>query len=265
MAERRTVQLSRPSDRVTAPILKFAIGFVATLCATIAPRLLAALGTRDSANVTFITLQWTEFALILALLVGLVISIFEWRVPRAPRDTFMTTLGIPAILAGALSANSNAGELQNAIGKANELADTLSKESGITIEPKVGSPETGRQGALTDFLMPPVYAASAEATIESAEAQGSLAIRVRQPRYLIVLDRAATRQDADAKASQLSQRLAEGARSQPLSVLVQPRGGEFLVVVAGGARVKADAMLEAVRVKNTYHLSPTLVEVPATY
>ena len=112
--EELAAETARPSDLVTAPILKFAIGTVASLCAVLVPRLLAGLATRDQANITFITREYGELAVLLSALVGIVVAILEWRVPRAPRDTFMTTLGIPAILAGALSANQNAGALQSA-------------------------------------------------------------------------------------------------------------------------------------------------------
>jgi hypothetical protein len=47
-------------------------------------------------------------------------------------------------------------------------------------------------------------------------------------------------------------------------VQVQQQGAEFLVVVAGEARSKGDAILEAMRVRNMYHVSPTLIGVPAT-
>ena len=242
--EQLAPELARPSDLVTAPVLKFAIGTVASLCAVLVPRLLAALAARDQASITFITRSYAELAVILSGLVGLVVAILEWRVPRSPRDTFMTTLGIPAILAGALSANSNAGALKLATQTQDALADKLSQESGITIEaPKTTSTgERGRQGALADALMPPVYAASSEIMFRSA-AQSSLAIRIDQPRYLIVLDRAATQQDAQMKASQLTRRLTAAAPGQPLAVQVQQQGAEFLVVVAGGARIKGDAIL----------------------
>jgi hypothetical protein len=265
LGEGPTTTKPRPSDLVSAPTLKFAIGTVASLCAVLVPRLLAALTVQDQSNVTFITREYGEVAMLFSGLVGLVVAILEWRIPRAPRDTFMTTLGIPAILAGALSANQNTGALQQATQTQNALADTLSKESGIPIESQktTGTDGLGRQGALTDFLVPPVYAASAQKATGPAGAQSQFAIIINQPRYVIVVDRAGTQQDAQAKAAQLTLRLTAAA-GPPLSLQVQKHGLEFLVVVAGVARVKADAMIEAVRVKNTYHLSPTIVEVPGT-
>ena len=48
--------------------------------------------------------------------------------------------------------------------------------------------------------------------------------------------------------------------SQPVMLRVQQKGSEFLVVESGAARAKSEAVLEAVRLKNVYHVSPALVE-----
>jgi hypothetical protein len=119
-----------------------------------------------------------------------------------------------------------------------------------------------RQGRLTDILIPPVYAASLQ-TAPAAAVQSSLAIRINQPRYLIVLDRARSQTEAQQKLSQLTQRLRAATPARALALQVQKQADEFLVVVGGGPKVRSDALLEAVRLKNTYGVNPALVEVPA--
>jgi hypothetical protein len=261
VGERPAFGTHRPSALVSAPALKFAIGSVASLCAVLFPRLLAALTVQDQASVTFITPEYAVLAAGFSGLVGVVVTILEWKVPRTPRDTFMTTLGLPAILAGALSANQSTAALQEATKTQNALADALSSASGIPIESPTATRTGGggRQGALADALVAPVYAASREAVPPVVRAQSPLAINVRQPRYVIVFDRAATQQDAQAKASQLGQRLSAMTPGHPVSVQVQPQGTAFLVVLGGGPRVKGDALVEAVRMRDTYHVTPVLV------
>jgi hypothetical protein len=249
---------------VSAPGVKFAIGSIASLCAVLVPRLLAALTVRDQADVIFISRDFAGLAVLFSALVGLVVAILEWRVPRAPRDTFMTTLGIPAILAGALSANQNTQALQQAAKTQGDLVNVLSGQAGISIEPAKapGTAPGSQQGRLTDVLIPPLYAAGLQAnSVTTAPTQ--FAISVNQPRYFIVLDRARTQQEAQARASQLAQRLSASAPGRPLALQVQRYADEFLVVVGGGARAKSDAVIEAVRVKNMYRVNLTLVEVPA--
>lgn len=248
---------------VTAPVLKFVIGFTASICAVLFPRLIAMLTTTDSAKITFFSGEYLLVALILSALVGVVVMILEWRVPRAPRDTFMTTLGLPAILAGALSANQNTATLQDAMKAQDALAAALASKSGISIESTPASAEPGKQGQLIDLLVTPVYAQASRPTMMAAQSR-PLAIVIDQAKCLIVLDRAPTQQAAQAKAAQLNQQLQRTAPTHPMTVEVQKQGNEYLVVAPGGARTKSDAVLEAVRIKDTYHVTPTLLEVPKT-
>src|ERR1043166_7640568 len=46
-----------------------------------------------------------------------------------------------------------------------------------------------------------------------------------------------------------------------LQLQVERQGNEFLVVVSGGPRPKSAALLAALRLKDAYHVAPTLVEV----
>jgi hypothetical protein len=250
-------------DQVSAPLLKFVIGTVASLCAVFVPRLIAALSLSDGANITFVTGEYALLAVMFSGLIGLVVALLEWRVPRAPGDTFMTTLGIPAILAGALSANQNTSALQDATRQQNELANALSHVSGIAIEPaKTSSSVDPRErGSLIDAIVQPVYAQGAQLSPRVAQQPSRLAIQIRQPEYFIVLDRGQNQQEAQAKASGLKGRLNATASGHPLNIRVQQQGNQFLVVVDGGPRIKSDALLEALRMKDTFHVNPTLVEV----
>src|SRR5262249_40334964 len=146
---------------VSAPSLKLAIGFTASICAVLFPRLLAALTVPDSAKITFVSREYFVLSLLLSALVGVVVMILEWRVPRAPRDTFLMTLGLPAILAGALSANQNTAALQDATKEKDALAAALAKQTNIPIEPAkptADDSKSDKQGQLIDLLVTPAYA-----------------------------------------------------------------------------------------------------------
>lgn len=257
-------QLSKSGEAVlvSAPALKFVIGTVASLCSVFCPRLIAMLTFTDRANVTFISADYAERALLFSLIVGLVIAIFEWRVPRPPRDTFMATLGIPAILAGALTANQGAAELQRTNQTQGEAIKAALDALGITIEPAngTGSEGGGKQGFLRDPFVTPVHAQGVQSNPPVAQAS-TLGIVVNQPRYFVVLDRAKSQADAQAILSALTQRLNAAAPSHPFKGEINQQAREFLIVATGGPRIKSDAALEAIRLKNTYQVVPTLVEV----
>ena len=241
------------SAQVTAPVLKFTIGTIASLCAVLLPRMLAALSLGGNRDLGFVDQTYIEVAVGFSVLVGLAVMFLEWKIPRKPRDTFMATLGIPAILAGAVSGNQNAQQLQQQMQRENNLTKLASEKSDIPIE-STSPDHQSRENSVA--LIPPVYAET-RLPAQQVTRQPPLAIQIRQPRYFIVLDRSPNQQEAQAKMSVLSQRLKSA--NQPLSLQVQKQRNEFLVV-AGGPRVRADALLEAVRLKDTYHVNPTLVE-----
>jgi hypothetical protein len=78
-------------------------------------------------------------------------------------------------------------------------------------------------------------------------------IQLDQRPHLVVIDQAPTREQADEKAKRLREWI-------PQAQVVQTGQG-FLVVDGGGARTKTDALLEAIRLKKEFNLSPALIEV----
>jgi hypothetical protein len=247
---------------VSAPSTKFFIGMAAAICAVFFPRLIAALTAAEYPRVTFVSREYFLLALSFSVLVAVAVMILEWRVPRAPRDTFMTTLGLPAMLAGALSASQGTATLQRAIVAQDQLGKELGKLGGIPIEPAAGSADEGKSGvpkALANAMVTPVYAEGRQAA-QDARQQTRLGIYVEEPRYFIVLDRAVRREDAQARLAELTARINRSAQ-RPLALQVEKQGTAFLVVVSGGPRPRTAALLEALRLKDAYHIAPTLVEV----
>lgn len=81
--------------KMDAPAFKFFIGLVAGLTAMVLPRLIAALASStEGSSIRYFSLDFGLLALAFGAIVGLVIMIFEWKIPSRPRDTFMTALGI---------------------------------------------------------------------------------------------------------------------------------------------------------------------------
>lgn len=261
-------RVDRPSKEgalVSAPALKLFIGVVATLCAVLTPRLIAALTTPDRGNITFISPAYAGLALAFSVLIGVVVAILEWRVPRAPRDTFMTTLGVPAILAGALTANQGVVELQRANQSNDQTLNAILQNNNIPVEgPGGAAPASdGKQSLLRVPFETTVYAQPVTSAPAAPQATASrLAIVISQPRYFVVLDRAKTQLDAQNRLAVLARNLNAAAPGRAPKVALRAGSGEFLVVVADGPLSKADATLQAITLKNTYHVSPTLVQAP---
>jgi hypothetical protein len=247
---------------VSAPAMKFAIGLVAALSAVFFPRLVAALTAASDTRVVLVSREYVLLALSFSTLVAVAVMILEWRVPRPPRDTFMTTLGLPAMLAGALSASQGTTNLQQAADANDKLAQELAKRAGVAVVSATDSAapvKPSTRNGLADALVTPLYAESALAD-QPAPQQSKLGIYIDEPRYFVVLDRAAKREDAQARAADLTSRFNRAVPGRPLALEVSRQGDEFMVVVPGGPRPRAAALLEALRLKDTYHVAPTLVE-----
>jgi hypothetical protein len=260
------METRRPNSLVSAPGPKFAIGLIASLCAVLFPRLIAALTVREQSNLVFLTPEFAGVAAVFSGLVGVVVMILEWRVARRPRDTFMTTLGIPAILASALNANQGAQTLQQAAQTQEKLTQELGKAVGIPISggPEEVPPEPPPQTGLLESLVETRVYAQTRQSEQQRQTPFNLGIRIIEPRYRIVLDRDDQEARARAKATQLAGRLAPAGRSAATTVHVEPSAdGKSFLIVAGEPRPKSDALLEAIRLKNSYGLSPSLVAVTA--
>jgi len=264
VAERLLTRRSRPSLLVSNPGMKFVIGLAAALCAVFSPRLIAAL-TTDQANVRFLSRDYFFLALAFSVLVAVAVMFLEWEQPRAPRDTFAMTLGLPAILAGALSTSESGRTVQQLVEAKKAMEKELSLRAGIQVEHANVTSEKGQsspQGALVDLLEVPAYAQGEEAPSAPAM-QSRYGVFVEESRYFVVIDRAQKQEDAQRRLADWTTRinLNHTNPQPPLNLQIERIRNEFLVVVTGGPRTKSSALLEALRVKDAYHITPTLVEV----
>ena len=261
LAAPAVVRRVHQSVLVSAPAMKFFIGLVAAICAVFFPRLIAALTAGEHPRITFVSPEYFVLALCFSVMVAVAVMILEWRVPRAPRDTFMTTLGVPAMLAGALSASEGTAALQQMHATQEQLEQELGNAKGIKIESAIrtGADGQGLAERFSDVIVAPAYAEPRQ-PVQHVQAP-RLGIYVEEPRCFIVFDRAPKREDANARMADLTARLNRINPQRPLQLQVERQGNEFLVVVSGGPRPKSAALLEALRLKDAYHVAPTLVEV----
>jgi hypothetical protein len=261
--------IAPPEATTDNAIAKFIVGFVAALCAITFPRLLARLAQSEELPIVFFPTPYLVMAIVVALLIGLVIVIFEYKVRTQPRHTFMTALGIPALIAGALSTSSSLGNLGNIKNDNERLRQQVSQESDIDkagsfssikpIEPNA-SPAPPVPAKKTSLLPLPVGEAHAQANAAAPEARANNEIRfgiqVQQPRYVVVLKQAQSQDEALREAQALRQQV-------PSAQAVKTDSGYF-VVRGDGPRTETDAVLAAARVQKALgagKLRPVLVEV----
>jgi len=250
-----------------SPALKFGIGFLAGGCALIFPRFLALLAQSDDLDVTFFPRAYTLLIVVVAIVIGLVMMIFEYQVSAKPRETFMTALGLPAVIAGALGTASSLGNVSSIKNDADRVQHEVRQELGIAKEGSFTSlqsieskPAAVPAPARKTSLLPAIVSeAHAESAAPRPVADGDalrFGIQLQQPRYVVVLKEARTQEEAVRAAQAMKQQL-------PTAQAVKTNTGYF-VVLGDAPRSETDALLAAARAKKALgdeSLRPVLVEV----
>lgn len=251
---------------VSRPMLKFFIGFVAGVCAVIAPRMLAALTVPVKGDkIIFFSLDYIAVSLLFAIMIGAVIMIIEWRQPKRPGDTFVKALGIPALLASALNTTAGISTVNAYVEKNDQITKELDRKSDIPtrpFSPIIGenatpvmedSPSPNIPGTSAFGILGISAAHASEVAAPLVVAELNMGIQINQPKYLVVLDEAATENEAIAKSRILS-------RTIPQVRIVQTKDA-FLIVQDAEPRSKSEALVDAIRFKERNNLQPSLLEV----
>jgi len=253
-----------PAGGTTAhPGAKFAIGLLAGGCAVMLPRVLALVSQGDESQIVFLPAPYFLLALGAGLFLGLVMLVFEWKVDATPRETFMTALGIPAIVTGALGTASTSAGLSELAADAARLRQEVRHEQGIAKEGSfdglqpLGLPAPKKPAAKTSSFLPAVISiahAEEARAVPAAAGEPRFGIRVEQPKYVVVLEQAKTEQEALRKAGELRRRL-------PSARAVKANDAYF--VVLGSPVGETDALFAAKRAKKALGAGsqPVLVEV----
>ena len=239
-------------------IKRFAVGAFAGALASFFPRLIAVLGGSPTDNVELFSLTYVLVGGIVALAVGIVVVIIDSDPQRKLRDVFMTALGVPTLLMGALTTGATAHNATLADLKINSIARELAARSQIPVRtdlPPIDSPAARAPGADALGLLEPLIApAHAQGATPAAAQANRLGITLRQRPYVTVYQEA--RDEASLRALQTTL----NQRGMP-SRTVQLADGRHLLVAAGPARPYSDAVLDGARAKELGAL-PYLV--PAT-
>jgi hypothetical protein len=238
-------------------INRFFVGAFAGALASFFPRLVAVLGGSPTDNVELFSTTYLLVGGIVALAVGVVVVIIDNDPQRKLRDVFMTALGVPTLLMGALTTGATAHNATLADLKIQSIAKELAARSQIPIRtdvPAIEAPAARAPGAeLIGTLDLPIAAAHAQAGAPAPHQASKLGITLRERPYVTVYQEARDPAALRALQATLNQ------RGLPTRT-VQLADGRHLLVAAGPARSYADAVLNGTRAKE---LGATPYLVPA--
>lgn len=237
-------------------IANFSIGFFASLCAVFVPRMLAMLNS-GSGNIAFFNASYITVGMLFSLVIGGITVIFEQARKKTAAETFMTALGIPALLAGALNTGTADADLHNSEAEKQQLVEALREQFDTKVdEAGVSLKELHDTGgnAHSQLDLSPIASAYAQPNKMTAENRKyDLGLQVEQKPYVLVLGKDKDKAAALKKAEELRKAIPDATAVQA--------GPDFLVVDGTASRSKAAAMLRAIELQKKTGLKPYLLQV----
>lgn len=220
------------------------IGFIAAGSAAVVPRLVAQLTVQGANAVSLFTSEFIIIASVFALFIGIIVAIMEHGAKRLPRDTFMTALGIPALLAGALTTtdgvnkiNTQQSELRALSRQVTDLADIPRNDNALEFLPIGPGASLGPSGTL-DWIPGIGVAQASDGAAQTDARQWGYA--VHEPRYVVVLQTAPSAKVAESRVAEL--------KREKIDATAMKAGDKFYVTL-NGAKPESEAVKEAIRIK----------------
>lgn len=233
--------------------VNFLIGFFASICAVFVPRMMSMLN--NSEQVRHFDTGYIVVGLLFALVIGVITVIFEQTKSKTAAETFMTALGIPALLAGTINTGMAGDALDKSATTNNKLIESIQRQNSIpedAAEIHFLQADPGNSSSHFDFhLIPSAHAEEVTAPDNGGEL--NLGIRIEQKPYVVVLEKTDDRAKAFSKASELR-------KVAPQATVVQS-GQEYLVIDSPQKREKSEALFAAIQLKEKARLNPRLLQV----
>lgn len=225
----------------------FAVGTFAGALASFFPRLTAILAGDPTQKVQVFSGDYVIVGSIVAAVVGIVILIVDSAPERKVRDVFMTALGVPTLLMGALTTGATGGNLARLQSELTRASAALQSRAEVpTVSEGASTPVVGPLSLWTplDLLIGPAHAQSGRVTRTVPAGQSSLGLSARQNSYFVVFGSAAT--EAELKVTERALN-AKGIATRA----VQGSKGDVLLVPADGAvKPYSEAVLSAAQARD---------------
>lgn len=250
------------------------IGVTAGLIAAFLPRLLPMLAAQQGSDVvSLFTVQYVSVATVFSLFIGVAMVWMYHGSRETPKNLFMSALALPAVLSGGIgvsTSTSNAAvEIQSLSNQVRSLVTQVEAEAGIEtlhegapilLESADAPPVSAAHESdlwIFDLLgFPAAHAQATSAPRSAASRFGGIEYNVPSDRdeFAVVVD---TAPDRETAVRQRQVHLSEGMEG--LSIKRIP--GHQYVVVHGNPSSKSNAVLNAVRIKKQYGVTPKLLRV----
>lgn len=247
--------------KISHPTSKFIIGFIAGACAALFPRLTAQL-LSSTGGLEYFSMGYMVCSAIFATLIGAIVTIMEWNLPKEPRATFMAALGIPAIITGSFNTIDSSRALEKTVTQNEALVRELKHNNDVNLlQPRSVAPlsllTTPTPAAplsnVLDFIVMPAHANDNAAVQSWRRDNASPSLYQSQARYVVVLDESLTREDAVARAAEISKTI-------PAQAIISDR--RFLIIKRTAPTEQANALLDALKIREQTAFRAEILALP---
>jgi hypothetical protein len=242
----------------------FVIGLFAGVCAVFVPRLGGLFAADDLNRISIFPTQFLILGVAYAAIVGAVVAILYYGRTGTPGERFMAALGVPALLAGAMSTSAHTGKVQQLEATRGQLSNAAVvaaqiRKDDTPVELNLIGPVSARaaepQAGLERLLgIGTAYAQTATAPL-GAKSNENWArwrpIESDEPSYAVFVDRATSAEAAQKRAIQLRPKL-------PNAQAVKSGSG---YAVIADIKPESSAVLEAIKIQRELGIKPELMRV----
>lgn len=249
--------------KVTSPVAKFFIGALAGCAAIVIPRLSSFLISGKGSDVNYFPEPYIMGAIAFSILIGLLVVVMEYKIPRPPKETLFAALAIPGLIAGSLNTVIESNEANITHQKAIELSRDVRRGNSIDIEkieaieivPIVFSQSTSTPSneRFSFNVFSAAYAGEHIRTLLKKPDSLGVSVQREVPKFAVSIGTYKTRKEAMKEA-----RIAK--KRNALTTLIKTKKG-YELLSSDKILSEMDATIEAIRIKNTLGITPKLLQI----
>lgn len=256
----------QPSNQLfstSSTYLKFTIGVMAGCSVVVIPRLSAYFFSSNDPGFTYFPTIFLFSALVFSLILGSIIVIFEYKIPKPPRETFFAALAIPGLVAGSINTTM---ETNNAIThhqESYELTKEVQNNNNILTE-EVESPKlilidlsenrTIDNNAIFSIdVIRAVYASEQDQVLEDDENNLDIAINRTKNNFAVSIGKYKDKESALNAARKY--------REIVTDITLIESNNEYRLITSKKLLTETEATIEAIKMKNQLGEQPALIKV----
>lgn len=249
--------------KISSSYAKFFIGTLAGCSAVAIPRLSSFLMSDKIEKASFFSSEYIISALVFSVLIGIFITIMEYKIPRPPKETLFAAIALPGIIAGSLNTALEANNTSRIYKQASELSQEVRDTNGIKIESiesievvpfALSGLDISKTKKSSGFqLVSSAYADDNTPRLVEKNNSNRISIQIEKPEFAISVG---TYSSLDKAKEQF-----EAIKTQDLSPVIIKTNKAYEILSSDEILSKTDATIKAIDIKNKTAITPKLLKV----